>query len=205
MKLSIITPYYKTLEETKKLASHLVPQLSDEVEWIIVDDGCMERELDKIKAKVVHLAFNSGNPSLPRNLGMFYAKGDYIAFVDSDDDVMGDYVEKILEKIEIGFDYCYISWKSSNGYVFRIDNEPPKWNTVVWNRVYNKNYIGDTKFPPDINYGEDKRFNELLKAKNSNPKKENITDIIYVYKTERKGSLTDLYGTGKLKYKKETY
>lgn len=32
MKLSIITPYYKTLDETKNLANILGPQLTDEVE-----------------------------------------------------------------------------------------------------------------------------------------------------------------------------
>ena len=38
MKLSIITPYYNCLEYTKKLATILEPQLTDEVEWIICDD-----------------------------------------------------------------------------------------------------------------------------------------------------------------------
>ena len=37
MKLSIITPFYNTYEYTKKLAESLVPQLSDEVEWIIME------------------------------------------------------------------------------------------------------------------------------------------------------------------------
>lgn len=39
MQLSIITPYYKTLEYTKKLAEVLIPQLTKETEWIIVSDG----------------------------------------------------------------------------------------------------------------------------------------------------------------------
>jgi glycosyltransferase involved in cell wall biosynthesis len=205
MKLSIITPYYNTLDETLKLSSHLVPQLNDEVEWIIVDDGCNERKLDKIKARVIHYTQNSGNPSVPRNLGLFYAKGEYIAFIDSDDDVTSDYVSKILEKIEEGFDYCCLSWISSNGIKIIINEDPPEWNTAVWNRVYNRKYIGDTRFPPEINYGEDKKFNEDIKEKNKDAKRANIIDIIYIYKVERKGSLTDLYGSGKLKYKKETY
>lgn len=60
MRLSIITPYYKTLEETKELAKVLEPQLTDEVEWIIIDDGCNEKEFDTLKAKVIHLPKNSG-------------------------------------------------------------------------------------------------------------------------------------------------
>jgi len=38
MKLSIVTGYFNVLEYTKKLAEILEPQLTDEVEWIIVDD-----------------------------------------------------------------------------------------------------------------------------------------------------------------------
>ena len=42
MLLSIIIPYYKTLEHTKELLKILEPQLDEDVELIIVDDGCKE-------------------------------------------------------------------------------------------------------------------------------------------------------------------
>lgn len=203
MKLSIITPYYKTLDDTLKLANSLVPQLNDEVEWIIVDDGCAERKLDKIKAKVVHLGYNSGNASIPRNLGLFYAKGDYIAFIDSDDNVTSNYVEKILKKIDEGFDYCYISWKTDDGRKFIIEDRPPVWNTAVWNCIFNKKYIGETRFPPNINIGEDKYFSEKLFKDNPNAIKKNITDILYIYKI-RPGSLTDRCKKGILKTTKNS-
>ena len=51
MRLSIITPYYNTLEYTKELAKVLEPQLTDEIEWLIIDDGCNE-ELESRFAKV---------------------------------------------------------------------------------------------------------------------------------------------------------
>jgi Glycosyl transferase family 2. len=44
MQLSIITPYYNTLEYIKKLRDVLEPQLTDKIEWIIVDDGCNEKD-----------------------------------------------------------------------------------------------------------------------------------------------------------------
>ena len=96
MRLSIITPYYNTLEYTKKLAEMLEPQLTDDIEWIIIDDGCNEKELDKLKAKVIHLEKNSGGASRPRNIGLDNACGEYIAFIDSDDMVSNDYIECIL-------------------------------------------------------------------------------------------------------------
>lgn len=176
MKLSIITPYYKSYELTKRLAEHLEPQLTDDIEWIIVDDGCNERRLDEIKAKVVHLSYNSGNASVPRNLGLFYAKGDYITFIDSDDDVLENYIKRIMEKIEEGFDYCYLSWKYSNGEI-KINSKETFWNYTVWAVVYRKEMIEGMKFDEAINYSEDVIFNKKLK-----PGKETFIDEpIYVY------------------------
>ena len=202
MKLSIITPYYNSLEETKFLASHLEPQLTDEVEWIIVDDGCKERKLDDIKARVVHLSTNSGNASTPRNMGLIYAKGEYIAFIDSDDDVADNYIEKILEKIDEGFDICYMSWKSNIGSEVIIEDEPPEWNTTVWNRVYKRDLIKDVRFDQLINYGEDSDFNKkVLEAnKNKEIKKANIIEPLYSY-NRKSDSLTHRYAEGKIKWR----
>ena len=43
MKLSIIIPYYRTWEYIERLMDRLIPQLSEEVEVIVVDDGCQEK------------------------------------------------------------------------------------------------------------------------------------------------------------------
>ena len=112
IKLSIITPYYKCLSKIKSLANTLTPQLSNEVEWIIIDDGCHEQELDNINAIVIHLLNNSGCAGIPRNYGLDIAKGEYITFVDADDLVSPHFIKKILEKINSStFDYCLMSWK----------------------------------------------------------------------------------------------
>ena len=134
--LSIIIPYYKTLEYTKRLFETLTPQLTEDVEVIVVDDGCNETELDKLKAKIIHLKTPSGNASKPRNVGLDIATGKYIAFIDSDDNVSNDYILTILNKIKTTeFDYCYISWSWAQGNVI-ISNEPPSWTTCVWNCIY---------------------------------------------------------------------
>ena len=46
MKLTIIIPYYNVLDHIKRLFTVLEPQLDDEVEVIIVDDGCNEKEIE---------------------------------------------------------------------------------------------------------------------------------------------------------------
>ena len=177
MKLSIITPYKDTLEYTKKLAEVLEPQLTDEIEWIIIDNGCDDKELDKLKAKTIHLGVGSPGPSYPRNVGFDNAKGEYITFVDSDDLVKEDYIETILNKINTStFDYCFMSWESPYGQTI-IENFPPYWNRCVWNCIYSRKLIGNQRFNNDIYYGEDWDFNKRIRR----GKKENITKVLYFY------------------------
>jgi glycosyltransferase involved in cell wall biosynthesis len=185
IKLSIITPYYKTREYTKKLASILMPQITNEVEWIIVDDGCNEKVLDNFRTKVIHLESNSGGASIPRNIGLDIAKGKYIAFIDSDDLVSDDYIQTILHKTKEEWDYCYISWKGKTNTII-IENEPPKWNCCVWNCIYKRDLIGDERFKPELKMAEDYDFNKRVRK----GKRANITKIIYYYNEDTPNSLT---------------
>lgn len=182
MRLSIITPYYKTLKETKKLAEVLEPQLTDDIEWIIVDDGCNEKELDKLKAKVIHLPKNSGGAGKPRNVGLDNATGDYITFVDSDDLVSNDYIQTILRKLKA--DIIFISWKCKTVEV-KMKTKPPKWNCAVWCRVYRQEIIQGIRFREDLKIAEDWCFNQEVKYESSTC----ISKTIYYYNDGRVGSL----------------
>lgn len=184
MKLSIITPYYDALRYIKALAYMLEPQLNEEVEWIIIDDGCNEKELDNIKAKIIHLPENSGCAGIPRNHGLDIAQGEYITFIDADDFVSDHFVEKILEKINTtDFDYCLMTWKSvSQQYVVDVTNGRPEWNCSVWGIVYKKEIIGDVRFN-NARIAEDYTFNQqVLKGK-----EEKITDLMYFYNFNNNG------------------
>lgn len=185
MKLSIIIPYYKTLEETKKLLNVLIPQLTKEVEVILIDDGCNQKELDEYKEiNVIHLKNNSGVAGVPRNVGLDKAKGKYIAFIDSDDMVTENYVKEILEAMYFDSDIIYLSWKSK----FHSVIAPlPSWNCTVWARVFKRELIGNVHFREDLKKAEDWAFIDSL-----NPKSFiSIKKQIYLYNAGRKGSLTN--------------
>jgi glycosyltransferase involved in cell wall biosynthesis len=187
VKLSIIIPYYNTYKYTKKLLNELIKQLNNEVEIILIDDGCNEKRLDKYKEiKVIHLKVNSGNASIPRNIGLDKATGEYITFIDSDDMISGDYIEKIFKKINKNPDIIFISWKSKKHYVI-MENKPPRWNCSVWCRVYKRDIVKKIRFNKELNIAEDWEFNEQVKYKTSLC----IKDIIYFYNNNRKGSLTN--------------
>lgn len=184
MKLSIIIPYYNTYEETVKLLDVLIPQLTEETEVIIVDDGCNEKRLEKYPIKVIHLKENSGGASKPRNIGIDNAKGEYITFIDSDDMISEDYIKLIL--INLKTDIMFLSWQSTRQIVI-MRNKPPAWNCAVWCRVYRKSIIGNIRFDENLKIAEDWKFNEQIKYNTYS----SIKKIIYYYNSDRKGSLTN--------------
>ena len=186
MKLSIIIPYYKALKYTKQLMEVLEPQLTKDVEVIIVDDGCNETELDKFKAKVIHLEKNSGSASTPRNVGIDKSRGENIVFVDADDMVTDDFVKTLLDKINSeDFDYCLFSW-NFKGEDIIIENDPPEWNTSACNCIYKRKLIGNERFNPDLRVNEDGDFNSRVRK----GKRANITKVLYHYNLSNPDSVT---------------
>ena len=188
--LSIIIPYYKSLELTKRLLDRLVLQLTSKVEVILIDDGCNEKELDKYPIKVIHQE-NRG-VSGARNKGIEASSGKNIVFCDSDDMVSENYVEKILEKIKNSvFDYCFFGWtgigRINGNYI--ITGEPPKWNTSIWNCIYKRELIGNNRFDETLQIGEDEKFNLQVRK----GKRENIPELLYTYYTEREDNITGRY------------
>ena len=190
MKLSIIIPYYKTLKLTHKLLNVLIPQLTNKCELIIVDDDVNTLELDKYvcdNVKVIHHEVNSGCAGKPRNTALNESKGDYVVFIDSDDMVSENYIEKIINKIDNSeFDYCLFSWKfngKSTEEIIITDN-PPMWNCCVWNCIYKNT---KERFDEQMKIAEDYEFNKRVRK----GKKENIVDILYLYNDSRKDSLTN--------------
>jgi glycosyltransferase involved in cell wall biosynthesis len=197
--LTIITPYFDTYKYTLALAYVLLPQLNEEVEWIIVDDGCNEKDFDVLGVKVIHLEENSGNASIPRNIGIENARGEYITFIDSDDMVAPNYIEEVTKKIkESPFDYCYLSWRTKDN-IHLIKEEPADWNTCVWNCIYNKKTIGETRFDPKRNLGEDKEFNRIVRK----GKRENIDKVLYYYNWKRPKSISSRYSEGEIPFVKK--
>jgi len=183
--LTIITPHYNRQEYLEKLAKVLEPQLDDTTEWLIVDDCSNNKDFSFLdKGLVICLDTNSGGASVPRNIGLDNAKGKYITFIDSDDLVSDDYIKEIKNSFKYDYDYCYFSWKSRVNTVL-IDKEPPKWNCCVWNCIYKKELIGNTRFNPELRIAEDYEFNKKVRK----GKHRSIPKILYYYNIDTPNSL----------------
>ena len=181
--LSIITPHYNRHDYLKKLAEVLEPQLTEECEWLIIDDNSDNKDFSYIqKGKVILLDKNSGGASVPRNVGLDNAKGEYITFIDSDDSVSPDYIEEIRKTFIYDYDYCYFGWSSR---VIEVKGEPPSWNCCVWNCIYKKELIGNNRFDPNLKIAEDYKFNQAVRK----GKCRTIRKILYYYNIDTPNSL----------------
>lgn len=184
VKLSIVIPYYNTLELTKNLLETLVEQKTDEVEIIVIDDGCKEKGLDIFKDNVIikHQKENKGGAGAT-NVGLDLAKGKYVALIDSDDMVSDDYIETILKTIEErDEDLLYMDWQDmGNGEIVRRPN-----NYAPWKCVYKKEIM--PRFIEGWIYSYDVPFQEELNKKNLS--KYYMDKVLYYYNSTRYDNLT---------------
>ena len=106
VKVSVIVPVYNTGKYVDECAPSLLGQSlpADEYEVVYVDDGSTDdtpARLEKIAAEHPNVRVltqpNSGWPGAPRNLGMRHARGEYIQFVDHDDTLGPEALERLYE------------------------------------------------------------------------------------------------------------
>lgn len=105
-KISIIVPIYKVEKYLDKCVESLVNQTYTNLEIILVDDGSPDKcpemcdkwaEKDS-RIKVIHKP--NGGLSDARNAGMKVVKGEYVAFIDSDDYVAYEFIERLYNLMQ---------------------------------------------------------------------------------------------------------
>lgn len=100
--VSVIVPIYNSALYLDELLNSIEKQSYTDLEIILVDDGsiddslkiCKKHQMIDDRIKVIHQE-NAGQNSA-RNTGLKYAEGDYIAFVDSDDILLLDYISNLI-------------------------------------------------------------------------------------------------------------
>lgn len=103
-KISVIIPVYNVQDYIEKCIDSLILQTFNDYEIIIVNDGSTDSSIDKIKnlvekndnIYVIHK--KNGGLSSARNEGLKYAQGEYVIFIDSDDYIEKDFLEKLYKE-----------------------------------------------------------------------------------------------------------
>lgn len=197
-KLTIVIPYYKTQEMTDELMEKLDSQINEFVQVILVYDKGQQSYLSNYDWLEM-LEQPDRGLGRARNYGVLLAKGEYITFVDSDDWVADNYIQKIYEKIDAGeFDVCEMSWTNIPGYtplevILTNDNDKlPEWNWACWSRVYKRELIENIHFPDG--WDEDVPFIQRVYSKMQ--VRVVIPDIMYYYRTSYGDSRTQRHLRG---------
>ncbi len=179
-KVSVIVPFYNVERYIEKCLNTLVNQTLKEIEIIVVNDGSkdnskqiVEKIVKQFPDKMVYLEKENGGLSDARNYALPYAKGEYIAFLDSDDYVEKDMYEKMykLAKIENSdMVECDFYWeypkqpKKDEGQRYQGKKEMlEKVRVVAWNKLIKKEVLemANVKFPKGYRY-EDVEFTYKL-------------------------------------------
>lgn len=104
--VSIIIAVYNAQKYIGFCLDSLVNQSYNNIEIVLVDDGSTDdsyticKKYTQCDDRIVLLQKENGGSASARNLGLERAKGEYIIFVDADDVVNCDYIEKLHDAIQ---------------------------------------------------------------------------------------------------------
>lgn len=220
MDVSVIVPVYNVEKYVARCLESLVNQKCDcNYEIIIINDGTKDNSMDIVNDYAARYDFihvytqeNSG-VSVARNTGLANAKGEYIAFVDSDDFVSPFYISEMYTlAVKNNADivqcrYCNYFEKSDrsinvllshrNGVIggkkaFEKLISDVSVRNYAWNKLYRRSLFTDN----NISYPVGKCFEDVITTPRLFACAENVAftrKVLYSY-AHRPDSITGLAG-----------
>lgn len=174
--VSVIVPVYKVEPYLDRCVSSIVSQTYRNLEILLVDDGspdrcgqmCDDWALKDSRIKVIHKP--NGGLSDARNAGIRASKGEYIAFVDSDDYLSCEMIEKLYQaacSASAKMALCNINCINDAGIptgqsegspitdeILQAEDILPRfyrslgWFYIVaWNKLYHRSLLSSETFP----------------------------------------------------------
>lgn len=198
-KISIIVPFYNSDKTIDKCIQSVLNQTYSNFEAIMVNDGGNDNSVNIVKSymekddRIKLINNNHGGVSSARNTGIRNATGDYIEFLDSDDHLEPNMLERMLETSKkhdadiVVCNYTHPTFKNYFGNtIINVDsyNDLRKYYqttfavVVPWNKLYKKEVI-KTYFDEEVHFCEDELFGlaNMFNAK----KIVGIDDVLYHY------------------------
>lgn len=167
MLISIITPCYNAAAVIAETIESVLAQTYQNWELLICDDCSTDNSVAVIKSycekdsriKLYSTPKNTGTPAEPRNIALNNAKGEFIAFLDADDQW---FPNKLEEQIEFsdknGYDFVYsnyekISWdgERNNRFIYVATKSTYKsllktCDVPCLTALMKKNIVGNIRF-----------------------------------------------------------
>lgn len=131
MTVSVVIPLYNNEETIQRAIESVLAQSIDDFEVLVVDDASTDQSLSATKQlsidKVTVLTHETNRGgAAARNTGISHASGDYVAFLDADDEWHPQKLEKQLEALttnpDVDIVYCNYRKVRARECVNRIQN-----------------------------------------------------------------------------------
>lgn len=173
--ISIVVPVYKVEDCIRTCIESIVKQSYTNIEVILVDDGspdmcgsiCDEYADKDTRIKVIHK--QNGGLSDARNAGIDIATGKYISFIDSDDYIKSDCIEKLYNSIvnnqcdisicseEVLYEDCVKKYNVDNYKDYETVLTPEHtlermlykdgFDVSAWAKLYKRSLFDDIRYP----------------------------------------------------------
>ncbi len=211
--VSIIVPVYNVARYLPECLDSIIEQTYKNLQIILVDDGstdesgiiCDEYATRDTRITVIHQV-NAGAANA-KNAGLDVATGQFIAFVDSDDWVDSEWIEKLLsaslqsgaDVVECSFRMEYVTHSTMGNdpqtFVYKLfETEeflcqyPTLWSCALfWNKFFRNKLLRDIRFHTERRCIDDEFF--TYKAVTGANAVLRITDEPYHYR-QRLSSVT---------------
>lgn len=186
--VSMIVPVYQVEKYISQCIESVLNQTFQDFELILVDDGSKDQSgiiCDSYAAednRIVVIHTENRGAAAARNKGLDLASGRYITFLDGDDYLAENMIEKLYETIKHS-DYDVVvcdflnllpdekdnfsvnlqeKTVSGRDILEHLKNEKTYgvW-TIVWNKIYRRNVLDNIRFPSG-KYFEDEFFSDQL-------------------------------------------
>lgn len=188
MKLSIIIPVYNVEKTLRRCVVSVVEQMTDDMEIILVDDGSLDASgelAELLSTQYQHITVfhkKNGGLSDARNFGISRAHGEYITFVDSDDELAANTLQPLLLKIRENPQWDILEYPvllnpgTQNEYLFcpgiKEYNNALSWlsdygfeHCWAWNKIFRKQLFDNARFPSGKVFEDTYFMGEMLKQK----------------------------------------
>ncbi len=177
--ISVIVPAYNAEKTVGYCVKSILAQTYADFELILVDDGSKDATLDVCKSfddsRITVLHQENVGVSSARNKGLELAKGEYIAFVDSDDYIESDYLKKLSRgfgKDLVITGFCYDCKPEISSFVLSLSNKEEVGEHISalinadqlcypWGRLFKRSVIETfhIRFDESMRFAEDNVFN----------------------------------------------
>jgi len=189
IKVSVIVPVYNVEKFIDKCLNSLVNQTLKEIEIIVVNDGSpdnsqkvIDEYVKKYPDKIKSFIKENGGQGSARNMGIEKAVGEYISFVDSDDWLDLDTLEKMYFLAKKDKSDIVICDMVDHYSYYIIYHNCTKYNSVfevtpsACNKIFRKELIKDFRFLSKLWYED---FDFTTKILFNTNKISNISEGLY--------------------------